>query len=79
MSDNQDIIQLQKLVADLKQQVDSLHRKLGYPSWETEKRQRAESAANDAEVRAQTRHTVADQHGGTPRPKPFDPNYDGGR
>jgi hypothetical protein len=44
MSDNQDIIQLQKLVADLKQQVDSLYKKLGLPSWENEKKQRRDNA-----------------------------------
>jgi hypothetical protein len=35
---------LQVTVADLQEQCDAVHKKLGWPSWENEKRQREDNA-----------------------------------
>jgi hypothetical protein len=47
MANNNDVAAqlaaLQVTVADLKEQCDAAHRKLGWPSWEIEKKQRADN------------------------------------
>jgi hypothetical protein len=49
------VAKMQAAIADLKDQCDGLYRKLGYPSWENEKKQRvdallAESASRDLQT-----------------------------
>jgi hypothetical protein len=60
---------LQKQIDDLKSQCDNLYKKLGYPSWESEKRQRADNAKSQG---TRAPFSPSQHFGEVYRPKPHE-------
>jgi uncharacterized phage-like protein YoqJ len=71
------VASLQEQVADLQRQTFKLFEYHGQ-KWSIIERQRLENIAGANEVRANTRSTTAQEHGGVRRPKPHEADYTGG-